>query len=236
MKHKYILGVLLFLFVFTFVTPVRAKKTTFKPIEDAYINNFYANDNFGGSDYLGVGILILGYEVSYIKFNIPETNKKVISATIKTYWYNFLLTNRMKLCVGRTTNDWDENAITWNNAPYYYYDLIDTQFIGDMEWFNFDVLDYIPESGEFSIIIFEEEWTGEYLQSDSRECTLSPDPPCLIIKYEITAEDIIPIIVGSIVGVVIGVGAIIGLVIYLKRKKKRKETILNTNQNPYKVN
>jgi len=235
LKRKYLLGVLLFLFIFTFVIPVKAKKTTLKPIEDASINNFFANDNYGASDYLGVGVLLFGYEVSYIKFDIPETTKKIISATVKTYWYNFLLTNRMWLCAGTTTNDWDENTITWNNAPYYYYDLIDTQLIDDMEWFNFDVLDYIPESGEFSIIIFEEEWTGEYLQSDSRECTLSPDPPLLIIKYEITAEEIIPIVIGGIVGIVIGVGAVIGLVIFLKRKKKRKETILDSNQNPYKV-
>jgi len=218
-----------------FIIPTRASENkTLIPIEDAEVNNFFANTNFGGSDYLGVGIMLFGYEVSYIKFDLPETNKKVISATVKTYWYYFLLASRMELSAGTTTNDWNENTITWNNAPYFYYDLIDTQFVGDGEWFNFDVLDYIPESGEFSIIIFEEKWSGAYLQSDSRENRLPSEPPRLIIRYEKTFEDFIPIIIGAVVVSVIIASAVVGLVIYLTHKKKQREEPIESNQNPTK--
>ena len=84
------------------------------------------------------------------------------------------------------------------------------------------MFNYIPESGLFSIILFEEgEWSGEYLQSDSRENDIAPDPPVLVIVYETTIEDFIPFIIIGVLSVA-GVGGGVGIAIYIKRKKKRE--------------
>lgn len=203
------------------VQPARAIETELLPIEDAYINSYFADDNYGASDYLSVGQLLFGSDVSYIKFNIPENDKVILSATVKTFWYYFALESRMLLGVGTASNSWDEDTITWNNAPYYYIDMIATQLTGDGDWFNFDVLECIPESGVFSIIIFEDGgWSGEYLQSDSRENDIAPDPPVLVIVYETTIEDFLPFILIGVIGATI-VGGGIGIVLYMKRKKQR---------------
>ena len=218
MKRKYLLGILLVLTMCFFVIPSKANKTTLQPTDDAGVNSYFDDDNYGASFYMGVGQELFGYDVSYIKFDIPETNKKIISATIKTYWYNFMLQSRMNLCAGTTTNDWNENTITWNNAPYFYYDIIDSQLIGNGEWFNFDVIDYIPESGEFSIIIFEEAISGKYLQGDTKEGILLPEPPHLIIKYEITVMNFIPIIIG-VVAVAIIVPVVVAIIVIRHKRK-----------------
>ena len=206
------------------VQPARATETTLLPIEDAYINSYYADDNYGASNYLSIGQLLLGSEVSYVKFNIPQTDKIIKSATVKTYWYNFMIESRMALAIGTTSNSWNENTITWNNAPYFYYDIIATRLTGDMEWFNADVLEYLPESGLFSIIFFEEGgFSGEYLQSDSRENDIASDPPVLFIVYETTIEDFIPFIIIGVVSA-IGVGGGIGGALYYKHKKQRNRS------------
>lgn len=225
MKNKKIF-LLLTIFVFSTILigiqPVCAIEVELSPIEDAYINSFYSNDNYGASDYLSVGTLIWGEDISFLKFDIPLTRKVIKSATIKTYWYNFMLTSRMNLCAGTTSNNWDENTITWNNAPLTYYDLIATKLVGDGDWFNLDVSNYITEGELFSIVIWEDGDSGEYLQGDSREYDLLPEPSVLVIVYETTIEDFIPFI---IIGVVCVVGGIVGIVIYLRHKKKKTQEL-----------
>ncbi len=220
-KQYFFLIAIIFFTIQINVQPAQATETELKPIEDASINSYYADDNYGASNYLSIGQLLLGNDVSYVKFNIPQTEKVIKSATVKTYWYNFMIKSRMSLAIGTTSNNWDENTITWNNAPYFYYDIIATRLTGDMEWFTADVLEYLPESGSFSIILFEEGgFSGEYLQSDSRESDIGPDPPVLFIVYETTIEDFIPFIIIGVVSA-IGVGGGIGGALYYKHKKQR---------------
>ncbi len=226
MKKKNIsLGFIVLSFVaILLVIPVKAKTEEFTPSEDAYIDNASPNNNYGASDYLHIGTIIFGgICVTYIKFQIPVNERRVLSASVSTYWYNFMINTWLTVKVGTADNGWSEISITWNNAPYYYYEIIATASITDLEYFDFDVLDYIPASGEFSIIIFEYSNTGESLQSDSSENDFLPDPPVLTIEYELILADYLPYIIGGVIGGIGGVGAIIGVVIYLKRKKRARE-------------
>lgn len=128
--------------------------------------------------------------------------------------------------VGTADNGWSETSITWNNAPYYYNEIIATASITDQDYLNFDVLDYIPASGAFSIIIFEESNTGESLQSDSSENDfLTPESPVLTIEYELILADYLPYIIGGVAGGIVGIGALIGVIIHLRRKKRVREPI-----------
>jgi len=237
MKNKKVF-LLLTIFIFSTILigiqPVIATETELLPVEDAYVNSYFSGTNYGASDYLSVGCLIWGDDITFLKFDIPLSGKTIKSATIKTYWYNFMLTSRMDICAGTTDDSWDENTITWDNAPRYHYDLIASKLMGDNEWFNLNVLDYITEGESFSVIIWEDGYSGEYLQGDSRESDFSLEPTILIIVYEITIEDFIPFI---IIGVVVVCG-IVGIVFYLRRKKKREQElreIKEPEENPYKI-
>lgn len=225
MKNKKVF-LLLTIFIFSTILigiqPVIATKTELLPVEDAYIESWYPDNNFGASDYIFVGTYGFSRMISFLKFRIPLSSKTIKSATIKTYWYNLRLQTRLNLHAGTASNDWDENTITWDNSPYFYYKIIASKLIGDGEWFNLNVFDYITEGEDFSIIIWEVGDSGDYLISDSRECDFLPEPPVLIIVYETTIEDFIPsIMLGGGIGCIIG--GIVGIVIYLKYKKKREQ-------------
>jgi len=163
------------------------------------------------------------------------TNKKVMSATVKTYWYSFMVDTWLSFEACVVSNSWNEQTITWSNAPAHG-EIIATELITDGDNFDFNVSGYIPDSGEFSICIYEEPPYGDYgLQGDSKEGWLSPEMPILVIVYEQTIEDILPFIIGGVVVGIIGVGAVVGGVMYTKRKKKRQKPILKPNQNPYRT-
>ncbi len=244
MKNKKIfLLVTIFMFstILIGIQPVMATETELLPVEDAYVNSFFSDTNYGASDYLSVGCLIWGDDITFLKFDIPLSGKTIKSATIKTYWYNFMLTSRMDICAGTTSNDWDENTITWDNAPRLYYEIIASKLMGDGEWFNFGVLDYITEGESFSVIIWEDGDSGQYLQVDSRESGFSLEPTILIIVYETTIEDFIPFIIIGVV-IVCAIGGTVGIVIHLKHKKEREQEerrkareIKRPEENPYRV-
>lgn len=198
-----------------------------EPIADAYINSYFSDDNYGASDYLSLGELLLGREVSYIKFDIPDNDREIISAIISTYWYNFMCETWLEVSVGKTSNSWSEYTITWNNAPYYYEELIATSMITDGDYFSFDVLDYITSGGLFSIIIWEvnSPYTGEYLQSDSKENDLMPNPANLRIEYKEKFEDVLPSLIGGVVGGVSAIVGFVGIVFYWRYKRKGREII-----------
>lgn len=222
MNKNHLVVFFLFISIFILLTiPTRAVKKELSPIDDAYVDNYYPYDNYGASDYLEIGtILFGGYCVTYLKFNIPVSDKTVLSATVSTYWYNFMCDTWLTVRAGTTSNAWNEETITYDNSPNFYYDLLAQAMITDMEYFTFDVTDYLPESGSFSIIIWEESDTGESLQGDSKENDFIPDPPFLTINYETTIEDLLPAIIGGTVGGIVGVGAVVGIGIHFKNKKR----------------
>ena len=216
MNRKYMLGILLLLTLSIFVIPTRADSVSLEPIEDTYVSSYWTedDDNFGSSDYLYVGEGSWGELYRpFIKFNVPQTTKKVITATVKTYWYNWALESRIFLTMAAITSDWDENFLTWNNMPNLTLSTIDSEFIGDGEWFNADVLDFIPENGDFSIYF----WGGdrEYLMSDSREEGFLSKPPKLVIEYE--SESIFQQIDGFFMPIIVmAIGISVGILIYKK--------------------
>jgi len=220
-KKKYLVIGFIFLSMCIFIIPTKASETTLKNIDDAEIYSYDADDNFGSSDYLHVGAYFsLGYSESYIKFDIPETNLKVMSATIKAYWYSHSCETWLQFVACLVSNNWNEESITWNNAPIHG-EIIAQDSITNAKTFTFDVTAFIVESGEFSICIYEEsphEVNG--LQSASKEGEWGDafEAPKLIIKYQLTIEDFIPTI---IVGIVIVVSVEIGLVLYITLRKRK---------------
>ncbi|UCC21050.1 MAG: zinc ribbon domain-containing protein [Promethearchaeota archaeon] len=232
MKKHYILGIFLLVSIFILLAvPTEAYATTINPSDDAYIDSYYPYSNYGASDYLGVGVMVFGgYCVTYLKFQIPASDRAIISATVSTYWYNYMCETWLTLRAGTTSNAWYEETITFDNSPYFYYYVISEAYITDRDHFNFEVKDYLPESGAFSIIIWEESTTGEYLQSDSKDNTLYPEPPTLTITYESKIEDFLPAIIGGTVGAILSVGAVIGFAVYYSNKKKRQRIELREGE------
>ena len=229
-KHHLIEFTLIFLVSILLIVPTRAYSKNISPSDDAYVNSYLPDDNYGASDYLHIGTSI-GYCVTFLKFEIPTTDRALISATISTHWYNFLCETWLTIKAGTTSNSWTEETITYNNCPYYYTDLLTTESITDGDYLNFDVTDYIPETGPFSIIIWEETpYTGDYLQGDSKEGELAPKPPRLSLTYESRIEDFLPAIIGGTVGGIIGIGVILGVIVHLRNKKKKERIELDTKK------
>jgi len=222
MKKDHLIGIFLLFSIFILLAvPTRAETSKLSPVDDAYVDSYYRNDNYGASDYLEIGnILWGGYCVTYLKFQIPTTDKVVRSAKVSTYWYNFMCYTWLTVRAGTTDTNWNEKTITYANSPHVYYDLLAEASISDGDHFEFDVTDYIPESGAFAIIIWEESNTGESLQGDSKENDfLTPDPPYLSIKYKTTIEDLLPAIIGGIVAIV-AVGAFVGFRLHYMNKRR----------------
>ena len=226
MEKKNLIWIIsLYLTLVLLIVPTRAYSTKLYPIDDAYVDSYYPNDNYGASDYLFIGTYLFGgYCVTFIKFQIPSSDRTVLSAIVSTYWYNFMCETWLTIKAGTTDNTWNEQTITFNNCPYFYNDLLATASITDGDHLEFDVLNLMPESGAFSIIIWEESpYSGEYLQGDSKECELVPDPPYLTITYESRIEDFLPAIIWGTVGGIVGVASLLGVGFYLRNKKRREK-------------
>lgn len=219
MKCKRILGVLLILSMCLFIIPTRANEIELIPTDDSEVNSYSVDSNEGASYFLHVGNQLLGRSETFIKFNIPTSNKIIASAKIETKWYSFMCDTWLNFVACLVTNDWNEKSITWNNAPTHG-EIIARADITNEDNFNFDVTDHISDLGEFSICIYEESPYGDWgLQGDSKEFGKYSCPK-LIIVYETTIEDFIPLII--IVVIVIS-GGIIGFK-YLSNRKKKRET------------
>ncbi|NLB89190.1 MAG: DNRLRE domain-containing protein [Syntrophomonadaceae bacterium] len=100
---------------------------TFLPVKDAYVAEFYPDENFGCSPYLftnrfqGCGDIYR----TYIKFDLCSLlcNQIPPNSTIKhaSLWFplfrNEVPESNNTLYVYRVIQDWDEHLITWNNQP-----------------------------------------------------------------------------------------------------------------------
>jgi len=175
---------------------------TLHPVEDAFVESYHPNDNYGSCTLLRVG----DYGVqdpnwvdrSYIRFdilgNIPE------GATIKSAKLRLYVSNRdnkgaynFKIC--RVLEEWDESTITWNNKPdmdtvnpYY---QAGRELPQDYGWVEYDVkqyiLDVLADGWDYGLGLYADtdgDSVGDFVTYDSKEGSY---PPELVITYEYLA-------------------------------------------------
>jgi uncharacterized protein YegL len=171
---------------------------TFSPTDDAYVFAWHPDTNYGSEGYLHVrwGDSCSNYQKrSYLKFDISSIPEYAVitGATLSLYRYSGDSTSQT---IGAYTvsNSWNEDDITWNNAPTNF-NLVDSTDVGDpngrKEW---DVLSAAQDAQSGSgIVNFALKFTSEsgykrqYFYSE--ECSCTTQRPELIITYILPSCD-----------------------------------------------
>lgn len=95
---------------------------TFTPTQDAYISEFFSNQNFGGASALFVGLYQGVNDIyrSLLKFDISSipTDSTIISAKLRLYIFrnDFPLISK-PIQVYRLLSDFNESTVTYANQP-----------------------------------------------------------------------------------------------------------------------
>ncbi|MGI2294079.1 DNRLRE domain-containing protein [Paenibacillus sp. GXUN7292] len=205
----------------TIVAPLKAAPTLSNQAykvnasEDAYVKEQEPNRVLG--EYSTIGVRNTGSSggdmVSYIKFDLNNySGNHVSESAFRFYAYdNAAPYNPVELSIyGIVDNSWDENSLTWMNAPNiasdgtgktiitglgstaYYIDTISLED-ANYSWHEVDVTDFVKTYGlnnKFvSFMIAADHNTNDWIFIPSKES--GSRPPQLIIKesIDITAED-----------------------------------------------
>ena len=122
------------------------------PTDDATVVKGGQNKNFGRQPELKIDA-DPGEKKSYLRFDFSRVSVAAIQkATLRLYAVNSAPFGGSFIKI--TNNDWNEDSITWNNAP-----SVDGAFLGTIpdivenRWYELDVTSAITESGPLSICI-----------------------------------------------------------------------------------
>ena len=204
---------------------------------DTYIDSYSVDSNYGGKDYLCIGELIIGYDHTFLHFDLSEIPEVFTKVYLSLDFYH--LSETIDISIYSTLSSWTEYGLTWTNAPSEGSLVSHFVDIAEENVYHFGIYNFMESwnSNEISFIVKEFDYseTG-YIQLSSKEgAYFNNDKPHLLFYYEVEIEDVnllIPIFL--IVGVAITVGIVIVLV---KKSKTRKitESMETKTQSPYSI-
>jgi PKD repeat protein len=164
-KNRIIINILIssiFLFSITNNTVIGVENISIQPIDDSYIDFSNQNANYGDENYLKILSQNIEYSppgsepinsgmISYLKFDLSSISD--MNNVVKTVLEIYILDNpdnsgglNIYFCSDDT---WNENQITWKNAPFYDNSILD--FVNGIEvdgqWYSFDVTDAVMSEG-----------------------------------------------------------------------------------------
>ncbi|RLI00483.1 hypothetical protein DRO31_08670, partial [Candidatus Bathyarchaeota archaeon] len=160
------------------------------PVDDASIDTYYDSNNYGNDTKL---VLYYSFGTSsqkrlaYIKFNLTDIQlpvERIISAKLRLYLTDGLSSAYTVKVYPASSNNWEEETITADNAPGYDSDtLLDSQPVQDVGFYEFNVTSAIGNclGGYCSFVIGVE---GSWTKFASKEYSIAEYWPRLIIEYE----------------------------------------------------
>ncbi|MFX0167671.1 MAG: DNRLRE domain-containing protein [Candidatus Hodarchaeota archaeon] len=201
----------------------RGYERSVKVEKDAYVYEYYPDNNYGANDYLRVGNYHYGKVQAYYHFNISSLPGGWREANIIVK-FNYA-SDFVNVGANLTYESWDENTITWNNKPNVSY------FRG---WILCDGFDFripiksnhIQDDGIGVILYGRGGMDDGYIEGKSKEGASSMSNIAVI---ELTYRGIEPIfltvlrILGITICIVIGT-IVVALVIHMKSPKFRKNS------------
>lgn len=111
------------------------------PDKDAWVDDYYPNNNYGGLGYLSIGNCI-GITRWWSFIRIPTyrlgSGATIQNVKLKINVYGFYEPNLKTERIHRVIADWEEMVITWNNKPSVS-DLIVTTSISGLGWYECDI-------------------------------------------------------------------------------------------------
>lgn len=161
---------------------VIADDQTLEPIEDAYIDEYYKNNNYNTIN-LHASTFEDIQRFSYLKFEIPE-NIDVTLAQLKAYCAEVGYYGHSCIQAYSSTNNWEEDTITWNNAPQPLV-LLDEDTSGSVgQWDSWTVTSLAQQGGTITIALYIDAagW-DQGVRYYSSEYTQSAFRPYLYLEY-----------------------------------------------------
>jgi len=194
---------------------------------DTYIYSNSVSSNYGGKNYLCIGELIMGYDHTFLHFDLSEIPEVFTKADLSLDFY--YLPETIDISIYSTSSNWNELGLTWANAPSEGSLVGHFVDIAEVDVYHFGIYNFMESwsSSEISFIVKEYDYseTG-YIQLSSREgANIDTDKPHLIFYYEEEIDDISVIVTISIIA---GVVIIIGIVVFLAKENKTR----NVQQSP----
>jgi len=158
--------------------------------KDAYTEESFLNDNFGGLDYLFCAhVEGLDAWAVFIEFDGLDDSQyqgvEVASATLSMWVYDYHTGGQFQL--GVCSSSWDEFAVTWNNRPSYYASVF-ADYPTAPGFMQFDVTDWVQNwlDGTWvnnGLSCFDNTGTYETVSFYSSDYSNSALHPILALEY-----------------------------------------------------
>ena len=158
-----------------------AATTAFQPVADAYVYSKQPATNFGSETTLRVNGASAKKESSYLRFNVQGLNAPVTGAVLRV----FAQTNNSGLSLqGVADNSWNENTITYANAPPFGSPVGDSATASGGQWVSLNATSLVQGNGTLSMAITTT-FNGERFLS-SRE--IAAQAPQLVVQTAASSD------------------------------------------------
>ena len=128
------------------------------PSDDSFVRDRYPNNNYGTGAWfqdLRTGYNVnFGTDRSYFKFNLGVLQGKTINSAVFSIDPVFYQGSPLLNLNYVSNNNWDEETITWNNAPSYS-TLISSKEVTSPDRIEFNIDSSYLEAGELSFALIE---------------------------------------------------------------------------------
>ena len=189
------------------VTTPPVTSIAFPPIHDANVRADNPNTNYGSSTQIQVDSSpIKNILMTFDVFGVGA--KQVVNATLRLY--NINESSKGGDFYQIINPSWDENTVTWNNAPSEEPSLLAS--LGEVDannWYEIDVTSIVTGDGLVSIKITSTTVNGAYYASREDASGFGPE---LVVTFEDTGENDPPVANGKSVTTTQGLPLIITLV------------------------
>ena len=149
-KNKSCLALSISLLLFAlFCLPafVNASSTQGTLTDDSYVREDTPGTNYGTDNQLQLKSADGKDRYTYVKFTVSSISGSVDTALLKMYSVDIGQNATVKTV---SDTSWTEGSITWNNHPTMG-NTLDSQYVGNNQWVEFDVTTHITGNGTFSI-------------------------------------------------------------------------------------
>jgi len=153
---------------------------------DAYVSSSDPDANFGSASDLRIDAAPNGNSNartvrSYVRFDVPASALPIARATLRLYSTNG---DNKGFAVSFASNSWNEQSMTWNNAPAPSGSSVDSGSFGSGSWVTLDVTSLIAASGSVTFSLTSAGPAPMSLASREQGDALAPE---LVIQTPVTA-------------------------------------------------
>jgi tartrate-resistant acid phosphatase type 5 len=143
------------------------------PVADSYIYSDNPSSNFGTN--LSLRMDASPIMRNYIRFDVPNLNGTIISATLRVYATS---SNSVGYSVQSSSGAWDELSLTFNNAPAASGSYGSSGAIAANTWTQVNISSLVTGAGQYNLVLSSTSSTATAFAS--REATNKPQ---LVIVY-----------------------------------------------------